>query len=216
MHGLINRTIQGFVSDTYGETLWARVTLAAELGFSDFEAMLMYKDALTFEVLEAVSGALNKPLEEVLEDIGTYLVSHPNVEAVRRLLRFGGDDFVEFLYTLEDLPDWARLAVPDLVLPQLEVREHASACFTLTVKAPRAGYGHVLIGVLRTLADDYGALVLLDHGGGEGGVEVIAITLVEAGFAAGRDFELGAGSAAVGERRAPVAQKDRAGRGAAA
>ncbi|UYV38524.1 heme NO-binding domain-containing protein [Rhodobacteraceae bacterium D3-12] len=216
MHGLINRTIQSFVSDTYGDAVWARIGLAADLGFADFEAMLIYEDALTFRALDAVSCDLGKPRDEVLEDIGTYLVSHPNVEAVRRLLRFGGDDFVEFLHSLDDLPDWARLAVSDLDLPQLDLREHAPDRFTLTVNARRAGYGHVLIGVLRTLADDYGALVLLDHNGGDGGREVITITLVEAGFAEGRDFELGAGSAVVAERRSAMSGKSAAARGRAA
>lgn len=196
MHGLINRTIQRFVGDTYGEDAWARAAVAAELGFAEFEAMLNYDDELTQRALEAVSAELGKTRCEVLEDIGTYLVSHANAEAVRRLLRFGGEDFVEFLHSLDDLPDRARLAVADLELPQLELREHASDRFSLTVTARAEGFGHVMIGMLRSLADDYGALVLLDHKGGQFGFEVVDITLIETGFAAGRDFELGAGSAA--------------------
>lgn len=192
MHGLINRAIQLFVTDTYGAESWDRATQLAELGFTDFEAMLTYEEVLTRRILDAVCDDLDKPCAEVLEDIGTYLVSHPNVEALRRLLRFGGVDFVEFLHSLDDLPDRARLAVSDLDLPEMELREHASDRFSLAVTAPMEGFGHVLIGVLRTLADDYGALVLLDHKGGRRGFEVIDITLIEAGFAEGRQFDLGA------------------------
>ena len=108
------------------------------------------------------------------------------------MLRFGGEDFVEFLHSLDDLPDRARLAVADLDLPQLELREHASDRFSLTVSARIDGFGHVMIGMLRTLADDYGALVLLDHRGGQRGFEVVDITLIEAGYASGRAFDLGA------------------------
>ena len=55
----------------------------------------------------------------------------------------------------------------------------------------------MLIGVLRTLADDYGALVFLEHLGSETDaageiVETIEITLIETAFAAGRRFDLGA------------------------
>jgi len=191
MHGLINRTIQRFVSDTYGDAAWVRACATAELGFVDFEAMLTYDDELTLRVLEAVSGDLIKSQWEVLEDIGTYLVSH--AEAVRRLLRFGGEDFVEFLHSLDDLPDRARLAVADLELPQLELREHAPDRFSLRVSAGTAGFGHVMIGMLRSLADDYGALALLEYKGGQADYEVVEITLIETGFAAGRNFELGAG-----------------------
>lgn len=192
MHGLINRAIQRFVVDTYGPERWAQVARAADLGFTDFEAMLVYDSALTPRVLDAVCGDLGKPCDEVLEDIGTYLVSHPNAEALRRLLRFGGVDFLEFLHSLDDLPERARLAVPDLDLPELELREHAPERFSLTVRGSQEGFGHVLMGVLRTLADDYGALVLLDYRGFEDEREMIDITLIETGFAAGRAFDLGA------------------------
>lgn len=192
MHGLINRTIQCFVSDTRGPELWREIAAAAELGFEDFEAMLSYEAELTTRVLAEVSRALGLPQEAVLEDIGTYLVSHKNTEAVRRLLRFGGVDFVEFLHSLDDLPDRARLAVDDLNLPQLEVCELTAEHFSLTVRAKTSGYGAVLMGVLRTMADDYGALVLLDYEVRAAGVEQIDIQVIEAAFAAGRGFELGA------------------------
>ena len=192
MHGLINRTIQGFVSDTRGETLWREVAERAELGFVEFEAMLSYDAEVTGRVLRVVCAQLNLPLEALLEDIGTYLVSHENTEAVRRLLRFGGVDFVEFLHSLEDLPDRARLAVDDLRLPQLELCEHAMDHFSLTVTSQPVGFGAVMLGVLRAMADDYGALVILEYFPATQGSERIEIQLIEAAFAAGRGFELGA------------------------
>ena len=192
MHGLINRTIQGFVSDTRGEALWREVAERAELGFVEFEAMLSYDAEVTERVLRVVCAQLNLPLEALLEDIGTYLVSHENTEAVRRLLRFGGVDFVEFLHSLEDLPDRARLAVEDLPLPLLELCEHAMDHFSLTVRSQPLGFGAVMLGVLRAMADDYGALVILEYFPASEGSERIEIQLIEAAFAAGRGFELGA------------------------
>ena len=192
MHGLINRAIQCFVSETYGRVRWEDVTLKAELGFDDFESMLVYDDALTEKVLETVSVIFEKPREALLEDIGTYLVSHPSVEGLRRLLRFGGVSFVEFLHSLDDLPDRARIAVPDLDLPHLELIERAGNRFTLTCESPHAGFAHVLVGLLRAMADDYGALVFLEHHGASDRRETVEITLVETDFAAGRSFDLGA------------------------
>jgi hypothetical protein len=107
-------------------------------------------------------------------------------------LRFGGGDFVEFLHSLEDLPDRARLAVDDLPLPQLELCEHTTDHFSLTVTSQPAGFGAVMLGVLRAMADDYGALVILEYFAATEGSERIEIQLIEAAFAAGRGFELGA------------------------
>lgn len=192
MHGLINRAIQSFVCNTYGQERWLRVTDRAGLGFSDFEAMLLYEDSQTTRVLDTLSAELGRPRGEVLEDLGTYLVSNPEVEALRRLLRFGGVTYVEFLHSLDDLPDRARLAVSDLQLPAMELREHASGNFSLTCQPGLPGFGRVMVGVLRAMADDYGALVMLDHNGGGGDAEIIVITLIETAFAEGRQFDLGA------------------------
>ena len=93
MHGLINRSIQCFLRDTYGAQVWSDVAIAARLGFDSFEAMLSYESDLTEAVLTAACTHLDKRRDVLLEDLGTYLVSHPNVEALRRLLRFGGTTF---------------------------------------------------------------------------------------------------------------------------
>ena len=192
MHGLVNRAIQCFVRDSYGLSRWLEVTRQAGVEVTDFEAMLHYDDAITENLINAAKDVIGVSEETVLEDLGTYLVTHPNVEALRRLLRFGGVDFVDFLHSLDELPDRAKLAVDDLDLPSMEVRQHSTETFSLTLKGERPGFGYVMMGILRTLADDYGALVLLEHRGAQADVEVIDITLVEQAFASGREFELGA------------------------
>lgn len=194
MHGLINRAIQAFVTTTYGAERWERVMEVSELGFTEFEAMLFYTEDQSNRMLAAMERVLERPLPEMLEDMGTFLVANPQVEALRRLLRFGGVTYVEFLHSLDDLPDRARLAVSDLHLPGLELIETSQDQFELICQPGLPGYGHVLMGVLRAMADDYGDLVFLDHSGTHGGAEVISITVVETRFAEGREFDLGAHS----------------------
>lgn len=192
MHGMINRAIQGFMCDTYGKDAWHEIATTADLGFDEFEAMLTYDDVLTTNVIDAIVDQMDKPRDQLLEDIGTYLVSNPNMESLRRLLRFGGVNFVEFLHSLDDLPDRARLAVSDLELPKMELREHNVTQFSLTLSASQFGWGNVVVGLLRAMADDYGALVFMEYQGGNQGVETIDITLIETDFSAGKSFDLGA------------------------
>lgn len=192
MHGLVNRAIQCFVRDSYGMSRWLEVTRRAGVEITDFEAMLHYEDTVTEALIEAAKEVIGVSEDTILEDLGTYLVTHPNVEALRRLLRFGGVDFVDFLHSLDDLPERAKLAVDDLDLPAMEVRQHSAETFSLTCRSDRPGFGYVMMGILRTLADDYGALVFLEYRGNQTDAEVIDITLVEQAFASGREFELGA------------------------
>ena len=189
MHGLINRAVECFLRDTYGEARWRRIAAAANLESPGFEAMLAYDDSVTEDVLGAATADLGKCRDDLLEDLGTYLVSHPNVEAVRRLLRFGGLNFPDFLHSLEDLPERARLAVPDLILPALELLELAKGRYELHCHCEAPGFGVVLAGLLRAMADDYGALVSLDHDR-RGEVEILTVDLHEVAFAEGRNFSL--------------------------
>lgn len=192
MHGLINRAIQSFFCQTYGQDRWRRVTAAAGLGFSEYEAMLIYDKDQSLRLQAAICDELGRSRSEMLEDLGTYLVSHPQVESLRRLLRFGGVTYVDFLHSLDDLPDRVRLAVSDLHLPQMELREYTQGQFALTCQPGLPGFASVMVGILRAMADDYGALVMLDHRGRRDGCEVISITLIESAFARGRSFDLGA------------------------
>ncbi|WP_422072583.1 heme NO-binding domain-containing protein [Tranquillimonas rosea] len=192
MHGLINASLQRFLCDTYGRAKWDEIVRAAGLGISDFEALLSYDDALTTAVLRAAAFALDKVEDMLLEDMGTYLVSHPERIALRRLLRFGGESFPDFLGSLDDLPDRARLALPDLELPRLTLHRERSTRYRLEITGGFPEFGPIALGVLRAMADDYGALAYLDYARQDAGRAVIRIDVHEVCFAEGRRFELAA------------------------
>ena len=141
MHGLINKAIQCFVLDIYGLEAWRLTAQSAKLPVTQFEAMLVYDDALTEQALDAAARYLDRPSSVVLEDIRTYLASHPNVEALRKLLRFRGAHFVEFLYSLDDLHDRARLDVEDLEWPTLTLVRHTDTHYSLVCHADFPGWG---------------------------------------------------------------------------
>lgn len=189
MHGLMNRAIQGFLRDTYGEQIWTGVALAVSLPPEGFEAMLPYDDALTDAVLRSAALSLNRTRETILEDIGTWLVSSATGQPLRRLLRFGGVTFTDFLHSLEDLPGRGRLALPALGLPVLDLHEPQPGIYDLTCHG-LPGFGHVMVGILQAMADDYGALVLLDHADCDDTTETVRIHLLASDFAEGRRFDL--------------------------
>lgn len=192
MHGLVNKAIESFVSGTYGAATWKQVASRANLADPQFEAMMLYDAEITLRTVDAAVEILKADRADFLQNLGIHLVSNTSTEGVRRLLRFGGVDFVDFLYSLDDLHDRARIAVPDLMLPTLELREHTSVQYSLTIRSELAGFGYVMVGLLTAMADDYGALVMMDYGGRVGNLETVAIALLETSFAEGNHFALGA------------------------
>lgn len=195
MLGLINRSFQYFLCDTYGPSLWDSVAREAGIGLSGFEPMLQYDDALIDRVIDAAQALLRRPRESLLEDMGTYLVTHEGLLTVRRLLRFSGVNFTDFLNSIEELPERSRLVLPDLDLPDLDLTDFGAGQFRLRCVSRLRGAGHIVMGLLRAMADDYGALVLLEHMGVEGGPdgpgEVISIQIADQALYEARPFSLG-------------------------
>lgn len=191
MHGMINKAIQTFAAATYGDAVCEQALVACGVGEQGFEALLHYDDAQTQGFLDALTEGLGKDRGAFLEDLGLFLVANPATESVRRLLRFGGAGFGEFLTSLETLDGRARLALPDLVLPQISVTETASGSFSLTYQWSHHGFSDVVVGLLRAMADDYGALAMIDREGPEvGGRAQIGVALLDTAFADGRGFDL--------------------------
>ncbi|SLN56986.1 Heme NO binding protein [Pseudoruegeria aquimaris] len=190
MHGLINRSIEIFLKERHGAELWQAVAQEAQVPDGSFEAMLRYEDGVTARVLAAAASRLSRSEAELLEDLGIFLVTSERTRVVRRLLRYGGVSYREFLYSLDDLRDRVWLAVPELEMPRFELQREGETGFHLICESPVPGMGHVTVGVLRALADDYGALVLLDESHGEDGRSDITVHLLNSTHAAGRRFSL--------------------------
>lgn len=193
MNGLINRAIECFVRDSYGDGVWQEVTGGLGINESAFEPLMPCDGEVTARLVAALSGRLARTPDDLLEDLGTYLVAQPRSEAIRRLLRFGGVDFAEFLESLEDLPDRARLAMSDFDLPVISLHLQGTAVYRVEIGHSEAAgvlFGPVLLGVLRAMADDYGALVLLEYRGFDAVREVVEVHLLDEAFASGRNFDL--------------------------
>ena len=188
MHGLILAAFQTFFVAMYGQERWENIQCMSGLPSRDLDTMLVYESDLAVAVFEAAAAELGLGVDDMLEDLGTYLVSHEKMDGFRRLLRFSGVDYVDFLFSLEELPERTRLAVPDLILPALEIQEKTPGNYVLECKPGLAGYGSVLLGILRAMADDYGALVMLEHLGKRNSCDLLSITLIENAFADGKDF----------------------------
>lgn len=187
MHGLINKSVQTFLCEHYGAALWRQVAQRAGIAADGFESMLHYEDALTEDLLDAAQEILDEPRAALLEDIGAHLAMR---EPLRRLLRFGGSDYWDFLYSLDELQGRSQMTLPDLHLPELSLQAGTGGRFVLHVSGGFAGWGAVLAGLLRAMADDYGALVVIEPLDPADREERVQVILLEASYAQGRRFDL--------------------------
>jgi hypothetical protein len=197
MHGMICKTLEMFLRSQHGEEAWSAIRRAAGVQEERLEALHGYPDAMLRDLLVSTRSRLQLPIHAILDDIATWLCVHPPLEPVRRLIRFSGPTFVDLLWSLEELPDRAALAVPDLAMPLCRVREPRPGSFAIEVEWHHPCAGAFISGLLRTMADDYGTLVRVDWGGrmrdGDRFVERLEVELVMMGHGAARPFALGPG-----------------------
>lgn len=164
MDALLLRSLQSYVIETFGTPSWQEVCCRANLTVETFEPMLRYDPGTADRIALVAAEVLGRSVDTIWEDVGTYLVTNPEREGVRRLLRFGGTTYSDFLHSLEDLPGRARLAMPDLELPGLTLQEVGPDRFELRSQSHLRGLQRVLVGLLTAMADDYGALCLIEPG----------------------------------------------------
>lgn len=188
MHGLILWIFEAFVRLTYGDQVWEKVLTDLDLHVQSVEPMFHYDVQIGLSILRQLSIEQSRDRNSILEDFGTFLVTDPRVERVRRLLRFGGVEYTDFLHSLEDLKGRARLAVPDLTLPDIQVDEVQPHVFQITCENAPKGAPYVLLGALRALADDYGSLAYLEILAEQQDNAVITVSLLERQHAEGREF----------------------------
>ena len=186
MDALLLRSLQSYVLDTFGTASWRQICAAAGLTVTAFEPMLRYDPGTADRIATVVAGVLGRSVDTVWEDMGTYLVTNPDREGVRRLLRFGGTSFADFLHSLEELPGRARLAMPHLDAPELTLDEVGPDQFELRCQSPVRGLQRVLAGLLTAMADDYGALCLIEPGA----AGCTAISVLDRQHAEARHFHL--------------------------
>jgi hypothetical protein len=186
MDALLLRLLQGYVRDIFGLSVWQAVCRRSQVKTETFEPMLRYDPGTADRVVLSAAKVLGRPVETIWEDMGTHLVMNPRHEGARRLLRFGGASFSDFLLSLEEMPGRARLALPDLRLPEIAVTERDPDWFEIVCPSSTRGFPRVMTGILTAMADDYGTLCLIEPDEDA----TITVRILDSTHSEGRRFDL--------------------------
>lgn len=195
MHGIICKAAETFLRAQYGPDRWAEIAALAECDVESFETVRSYDDRMMQQVFDAAATSLGVDVSALLEDLGTWICTHPPLEPVRRLFRFSGNDFEEMLFSLDEMHERAAMALPDLDVPIYSLIEMGAGQYRVASTWTAPGAGSVLIGILRAMADDYGVLAFLEFetGAEVNGqwAEIVSVATLDEAFATPREFALG-------------------------
>lgn len=177
MHWLIRRSVETFLRDIYGDVIWQSLWRSsdsvADFWSNEWHGRNMIADA---------ARHLHKPMEDLLDDLGAWIARQ---EHTRRLLRFSGRSFGEFLENLELLPDRVHMVVPDLDIPPMQIISTGDDFLQIALDEGHEEWVFVVAGLIRVMADDYGVLGLFYVQDG-----MVCVRVCDGSFGVKRSFKL--------------------------
>lgn len=173
MNGLINRSFELFVREGHGDRVWERLARQAKVDPRGFLLLQHFPDSMTHALFAEAAKIFRKPADELAEDLGGWLTRR---EPIRRLLRFSGRDFPEFIESVSEFPDRASMLIKSLKIPRIQVMAHSRSLYHVEIDSDTGILTMLMAGVLRGMADDYGALAVIQI---EGAVLRVDIALSE-------------------------------------
>lgn len=156
MYGLVNKAIEGLVTEQFGADTWARILERANLEGVGFIGMDPYPDEVTYALVGAASEVLATPADALLEAFGVYWTRYVGTRGYGALMSLEGRDLGDFLRDLDDMHARIAMTMPELSPPAFTVEGEAGE-YVLHYFSDRPGLAPMVVGLLRGLLDLKGA-----------------------------------------------------------
>lgn len=164
MYGLVNKAIQGLVTQEHGFDTWEEVLECAGLDIAGFVGMEAYEDDITYRLVDAASKVLSTPADEILEAFGVYWTKYIADQGYGDLLNISGDNLAEFLGNLDALHTRVAATFPNLSPPHFETRPYDGGLI-LEYHSQREGLAPMVVGLIHGMAARFGQRVRVSHEG---------------------------------------------------
>jgi len=155
MYGLINKSIEGLITNQFGAEAWKVIKAKAGADSTNFVGLNYYPDDVTYELVFKASEYLNIPVHQLLESFGEYWVLYVAEEGYGDFLKMGGDSLPEFLGNLNKMHATITKYMPELVVPRFELAEQTSNSLHLHYYSTRKGLSPMVLGLVKGLGKKF-------------------------------------------------------------
>ena len=155
MYGLVNKAIQGLVTENFGEEAWVKVKEKAGVTVDSFLSNEPYPDEVTYKLAGAASEVLNMTLENVMIAFGEYWILKTGLQHYGALMHSGGPDLKEFLVNLPNFHSRVMLMYPNITPPEFRITNINDNSLQVHYYSNRPGFKHFVYGLLLGLGKMY-------------------------------------------------------------
>jgi hypothetical protein len=162
MYGIVNKAIEGLVTENYGEAVWQKVKLRSEVNVSNFVSNESYDDSITYKLAVAASEVLEVPLYQVLFLFGEYWILKTGLQHYGSLMQAGGNNLQEFLINLPNFHSRVMLMYPNISPPEFKIMAHEDRKIELHYYSTREGLKDFMHGLISGMAKMYNEIAKIE------------------------------------------------------
>lgn len=155
MYGIVNKAIQGLVTENFGEEAWVKVKEKAGVTVDSFLSNEPYPDEVTYKLAGAASEVLNMTVENVLIAFGEYWILKTGLQHYGALMHSGGPDLKEFLVNLPNFHSRVMLMYPNITPPEFKITDIKDNSLQVHYYSQREGLKHFVFGLILGLGKMY-------------------------------------------------------------
>jgi hypothetical protein len=163
MYGLVNKAIEGLVTQEYGVETWNKIKSKAGFDEVSFVSMKAYPDSLTYGLIGAASEELGVDGSTLLELFGEYWILYTANEGYGEMLNIGGNSLPEFISNLNMLHFRLGNMMPEMIMPQFETKDVTENSLVLIYKSTRTGLAPMVIGIIRGLGKRFNTPCVIEQ-----------------------------------------------------
>ncbi|XP_035673582.1 soluble guanylate cyclase 88E-like isoform X3 [Branchiostoma floridae] len=149
MYGLLLESINEYIKEAYGESVWKLIRERALCPHHSFVTHQVYGEHEIPKIARAASEVTGIDLPDLMDAFGVTFVSFVGQYGYDRILRVLGRHVRDFLNGLDNLHEYLRFSYPKLQPPSFFCEEESSMGLTLHYRSRRRGFVHYVKGQLR-------------------------------------------------------------------
>jgi hypothetical protein len=145
MYGMVNQAVEALVTERFGEDTWRRVQARAGIADPLFVTMKQYPDAVTYQLVGAISAETGASVADLLHAFGVYWVEYAQRGPWGKVMMAAGRDARELL----------GASFPELKPPSFRAGPHPEGLL-LEYHSERPGLTNFVVGLVQGVGRMYG------------------------------------------------------------
>jgi guanylate cyclase soluble subunit beta len=156
MYGMVHNAARNMAVDALGNDEWALLLKTYKLSPDQFISNNNYSDAVTFEIVDAISERLGVGTNDLLRAFGRYWIEYAATSPFGVMFRVGGQDIRSFLRNLNRMHASIHATMPGSRMPSFEVLLETNSRIDVLYVSERIGLEAFVEGLFSGLLHHFG------------------------------------------------------------